>query len=109
MRTGKLLGIEAVRGVAALLVVLFHAGRLLSGPKDYGSLPLGGVFDFGRAGVDVFFVLSGFIISFIHARDVTSDAGPRRRRLATFARKRLLRIYPSYWICSLILLAILLL
>jgi peptidoglycan/LPS O-acetylase OafA/YrhL len=108
MRTGKLLGIEAVRGVAALLVVLFHAGRLLSGPKDYGSLPFGGVFDFGRAGVDVFFVLSGFIISFIHASDVAGEPGTRRRRLAAFTRKRLLRIYPSYWICTLILLAIML-
>jgi peptidoglycan/LPS O-acetylase OafA/YrhL len=108
MRTGKLLGIEAVRGVAAVLVVLFHAGDLLSGPKDYGRVPFGGSLAFGRAGVDVFFVLSGFIISFIHASDVAGEPGTRRRRLAAFARKRLLRIYPSYWICSLILLAIML-
>ena len=101
---GKLLGIEAVRGIAALMVVLFHAGVLLSGPKDYGHLPFAGVFGFGRAGVDVFFVLSGFIITFIH----TADLG-RPGRLVSFARKRLLRIYPSYWICTLILLAIMLL
>ena len=100
---GKLLGIEAVRGIAALMVVLFHAGVLLSGPKDYGRLPFAGAFGFGRAGVDVFFVLSGFIITFIH----TADIG-RPGRLVSFARKRLLRIYPSYWICTLILLAIML-
>jgi peptidoglycan/LPS O-acetylase OafA/YrhL len=108
MRTGKLLGVEAVRGMAALLVVLFHAGVLLSGPKDYGRLPFGGGLAFGRAGVDIFFVLSGFIITYIHAGDVTGEPGTRRRRLAGFARKRLLRIYPSYWICTLILLAIML-
>jgi peptidoglycan/LPS O-acetylase OafA/YrhL len=102
----KLLGVEAVRGLAALMVVLFHAGRLLSGPKDYGSLPFGGAFDFGRAGVDVFFVLSGFIITLIHAGDLDAPKGQRGRRVASFTRKRLLRIYPSYWICTLILLAI---
>ncbi len=102
-RAGKLVGVEAVRGIAALLVVLFHAGTLLSGPKDYGALPLGGAFVFGRAGVDVFFVLSGFIITFIHAGDIGHPA-----RLASFARKRLLRIYPSYWIATLVLLAIML-
>ena len=100
---GKLMGVEALRGVAALLVVLFHAGTLLSGAKDYGMLPLGGAFGFGRAGVDVFFVLSGFIITYIHAADVG-----RPSRLVSFARKRLLRIYPSYWIATLILLAIML-
>ncbi len=104
----KLLGVEAVRGLAALMVVLFHAGRLLSGPRDYGRLPFGGAFDFGRAGVDVFFVLSGFIITLIHAPDLDAPKGMRGGRLASFARKRLLRIYPSYWICSLILLAIML-
>ena len=100
---GKLLGVEAVRGIAALMVVLFHAGVLLSGPKDYGRPPFAGAFSSGRAGVDVFFVLSGFIITFIH----TADIG-RPGRLVSFARKRLLRIYPSYWVCTLILLAIML-
>ncbi len=104
----KLLGVEAVRGLAALMVVLFHAGRLLSGPKDYGRLPFGGAFDFGRAGVDVFFVLSGFIITLIHAPDLDAPKGMRGGRLASFTRKRLLRIYPSYWICTLILFAIML-
>jgi peptidoglycan/LPS O-acetylase OafA/YrhL len=102
--TGKLLGVEAVRGIAALLVVLFHAGDMLSGRKDYGRLPLDGALTFGRAGVDIFFVLSGFIITVTHARDVTD--GPGTRRLAAFTRKRLLRIFPSYWICTLVLLAI---
>jgi peptidoglycan/LPS O-acetylase OafA/YrhL len=104
--TGKLLGVEAVRGVAALLVVLFHAGDLLSGPKDYALLPFGGVFAFGRAGVDVFFVLSGFIITLIHTPDLDAPKGWRGGRVARFARKRLLRIFPSYWICTLALLAI---
>lgn len=101
----RLLGVEAVRGVAALLVVLFHAGTLLGGPRDYGRLAFGGAFVFGRAGVDVFFVLSGFIITLVHARDL-SQPGPGR--VEKFARKRLLRIYPSYWICTSFLFAIML-
>ncbi len=89
--------------MAALMVVLFHAGTLLGGPKDYGRVAFAGGFAFGRAGVDVFFVLSGFIITLVHAQDIG-----RPGRLGQFAIKRLLRIYPSYWIATLIMLGIML-
>ena len=89
----KLGGIEASRGVAALLVVMFHAAVFLSGPRDYGQAVLGGVMQFGRAGVDFFFVLSGFIISYVHALDAGRPAG-----FVRFWRKRLWRIYPTYWV-----------
>lgn len=38
----KLMGVEAARGIAALLVVLVHAGSMLAGGKYLGELPLGG-------------------------------------------------------------------
>ena len=90
--TMKLRGVEAGRGVAAMLVVLAHAGTLLASPRDFGTLPLWGALHFGYAGVDFFFVLSGFIIAYVHATDIG-----RPNRLRHFASRRLVRIYPLYW------------
>ncbi len=89
----KLLGVEAARGFAALLVVLVHASSMLSADKYFGRLPFAGVFKFGHAGVDFFFVLSGFIIYYVHAHEIG-----RPDRLAGFARKRFQRIFPTYWV-----------
>jgi peptidoglycan/LPS O-acetylase OafA/YrhL len=50
------------------------------------------VFGFGHAGVDFFFVLSGFIISFVHNDDIGKPG-----RLGRYAWRRLTRIYPIYW------------
>jgi peptidoglycan/LPS O-acetylase OafA/YrhL len=65
-----------MRFFAALAVVWEHA-----------SVRTGHYFTGGQAGVDVFFVLSGFVIS--HAAQT---------RPKTFLRDRLVRIYPSYWL-----------
>ena len=91
----KLLGVETLRGVAAVLVVLYHAERYYFGnPAYWPEKILGGLFGFGHAGVEFFFVLSGFIIFAVHARDLG-----RPDRLWAFAAKRIVRIYPIYWLC----------
>lgn len=97
----KLLGVEASRGFAALLVVTVHASKLLAAPGYRGALPFGGLFRFGHAGVDFFFVLSGFIITYVHG----VDAG-RPGRFETYARKRLIRIYPTYWVALAIMIGL---
>ncbi len=97
----KLLGVEASRGFAALLVVTVHASRLLAGPRFSGALPFGGLFRFGHAGVDFFFVLSGFIITYVHA----TDAG-RPTQFEAYVRKRLTRIYPTYWVALAIMIGL---
>ena len=76
-----------------MLVLLMHAAACVASPKDYGILPFGGLLSFGRAGVDFFFVLSGFIITYAHQTDIG-----RPDRLSRFWRKRLLRIYPAWWV-----------
>lgn len=88
----KLSGVEAARGIAALLVVMLHAEGAVSSPNDYGYVVFDGLMNFGRAGVDFFFVLSGFIISYVHTYDVGRPAA-----FPSFWRKRLLRIYPPWW------------
>lgn len=95
----KLSSIEAARGIAALMVVFYHAARHLK--ADFGVLPWGGIFKFGHAGVDFFFVLSGFIIFFVHQL----DTGNRSRLFAYFER-RFTRIYPLFWVSLVIGLAL---
>lgn len=84
--------LEVARGLAALLVVLHHTGNILAQPRFYGSEPFGGHVRNFHVGVDFFFVLSGFLIAWIHWQDIG-----RRHALAPYARKRFLRIYPPYW------------
>jgi peptidoglycan/LPS O-acetylase OafA/YrhL len=71
-------GLDGLRGVALLLVVLFHA-----------RIP---GFANGDLGVDVFFVLSGFLITGILLR--SADRGGIS--LADFYRRRALRLLPAY-------------
>jgi exopolysaccharide production protein ExoZ len=88
--------IHLCRGIAALLVVLFHAAVNLSKDKYFGTVadPIESIFWFGGgAGVAFFFVLSGFIIHHVHERDMNHP-----QRLLAYLRKRAVRIYPTYWI-----------
>jgi exopolysaccharide production protein ExoZ len=83
--------LQAYRGCAALLVVLFHASariKLLYGIETDAFLDF---FDFGDAGIQFFFVLSGFIIYHVHRNDIG-----RPNRLSSFLKKRIFRIYPIY-------------
>ncbi len=81
-------GLQMLRGVAATLVVLFHlqAAAVFEG-HDPGILRW---FVGGEVGVDVFFVLSGFVI--FHAMRGREDRGP-----GWFLRQRFWRIVPPYW------------
>lgn len=54
---------------------------------------LGDFFSFGGAGVDIFFVLSGFIITYINRRSLSS-----RSNFPKFLRRRFVRIFPIYWV-----------
>ncbi len=85
-----LYSIQVFRGVAAVLVVLYHATQFVQ--AYYQHPPLGGFFLFGFAGVHLFFVLSGFIIFTIHCNDIGKP-----RKLMRYIKKRLIRIYPIYW------------
>ena len=79
------------------MVVVYHATRGLSLPQYLGYIPFGNGFGFGHAGVDFFFVLSGFIIMHAHATDIGKP-----ERLSRFIWRRVTRIYPIYWVVTLI-------
>ncbi|MEZ0483583.1 acyltransferase family protein [Fibrella aquatica] len=83
--------IQAVRGVAALTVVAFHLTQFVDG--KYGEALWFGLFERGFAGVDLFFVISGFVIVY------TSQAYiGRPDTLRTYLTKRAIRVYPIYWL-----------
>jgi peptidoglycan/LPS O-acetylase OafA/YrhL len=76
-----------------MLVVLHHLGSALGSPKYFGVAWLEVPFVAGDAGVEFFFVLSGFIITWAHFRDIGN-----RRALIHYVRRRIARIYPAYWL-----------
>lgn len=88
----NLASLQAGRGVAALMVVLFHATVIFASPKYWNVEILKGIFRFGFSGVEFFFVLSGFLMVFIHKK----DAG-RPKLFWKYAQRRAVRIYPVYW------------
>lgn len=69
--------LDGLRGIAILLVLLYH---LWPGP-----------FSFGYVGVDVFFVLSGYLIT----RVIATRRAEGRFRFAEFYRNRIRRIFPA--------------
>jgi peptidoglycan/LPS O-acetylase OafA/YrhL len=96
--------IDALRGVAALWVVLYHlwnrfypalstqAQPLAAGvPADPRSALALFAFGFGYSGVTLFFVLSGFCIHLPQARRGVYQISP-----GTFAARRFWRLYPAY-------------
>jgi peptidoglycan/LPS O-acetylase OafA/YrhL len=85
--------IQAGRGIAAMLVVFYHAASMYALPKYGGTVAWGGAGEIGMHGVDFFFVLSGFIIFMAHRNDIG-----RPDRLKRYALRRAVRIYPVYWI-----------
>lgn len=62
--------LQAGRGIAAMLVVLFHLGGAFAAEKYFGIAAFSIPFKFGSAGVELFFVLSGFIIFSAHRDDI---------------------------------------
>jgi peptidoglycan/LPS O-acetylase OafA/YrhL len=82
--------LTGVRGIAAAWVLLYHiqstAGT--SGPSWLEDLP---ILRDGWRGVDLFFILSGFILMYVHGRDFLTI---RREELFRFAQPRFFRIYP---------------
>lgn len=83
--------IQAYRGIAVLMVALFHGNIMVA--SRYGVPPFFDIFSLGFAGVHLFFVLSGFIILTAHARDIGHP-----HRLGWYLGRRLIRIYPIYWL-----------
>jgi peptidoglycan/LPS O-acetylase OafA/YrhL len=85
---------DGCRALAAFGVLLTHVG-LLSG-FTFQQPQFGAYFARTDVGVSIFFVLSGFLLYRPFA--VRRFAGHPRGELGNYARRRLLRIFPAYWV-----------
>jgi peptidoglycan/LPS O-acetylase OafA/YrhL len=81
-QSSRLLELDALRGIAALAVVFDHITLNRPQGKDFWV--------YGLTGVDLFFMISGFVIfmSLEHIKNAKE-----------FIIRRVTRLYPAYWVC----------
>ncbi len=90
--------LDGLRALAVLLVILFHASTFAEGNPS--GNPASAIF-YGKTGVQLFYVLSGFLLSLPYAQWFFG----LRKRPSTllFYKRRALRVGPAYWVSLLIL------
>lgn len=81
-KSNRIFELDALRGITALFVVLFHF--------TFRSKQAWHGFNFGITGVDLFFLISGFVIL------LTLE---KTKSWQQFAINRFSRLYPTYWAC----------
>lgn len=100
MQAGKIRNVQALRGIAILLVIFYHLLKIEGKYARFdGVMP-----DFaaiGAAGVDLFFVISGFVMVI-----VTGRMSGTPHAAAKFIYRRLARIYPPYWFYTSVVLCV---
>jgi exopolysaccharide production protein ExoZ len=82
--------IQYLRAIAALMVVWHHSLIQVPGVSRFIALP-----EFGPRGVDLFFIISGFIM-------VVTTAG-KEITPGEFIRLRVIRVVPLYWLMTLLM------
>ncbi|WP_417069587.1 acyltransferase family protein [Niveibacterium terrae] len=93
---GRLLEVDALRGLAALAVMLFHYSTRFESLFGHSS-ELSWSFPHGFYGVNLFFMISGFVILMTLART---------RRPMDFVVSRFSRLFPAYWVAVLLAFAV---
>ena len=91
--------IHVMRGVAAMAVAVSHLPAFF--PAGSGTLPGGDGLGVGKVGVDVFFVISGFVMTV-----ATAPLASGWRSSLGFLWRRIARVVPLYWMVTLFLVAL---
>ena len=92
LERGHILALDGLRGIAILLVVASHFVGNLRITADGAAWVLVAVAHAGWTGVDLFFVLSGFLIT-----GILVDARGSKSYFKAFYARRALRILPAYY------------
>jgi peptidoglycan/LPS O-acetylase OafA/YrhL len=91
-RTARIKSLDSLRGLAAGSVALFHYTAVYDYEIGYqGTLPFAA--DFGQYGVELFFIISGFVIL------MTVE---RSRDIVDFIISRFSRLFPAFWVAVLL-------
>lgn len=85
--------IDALRAIAALLVVWLHVCEDIAAPGSRWLADLALPLNVGGIGVMLFFMISGFVIP----ASLRADA-PRGTELRRFVVRRFFRLYPAFWL-----------
>ncbi|WP_158259869.1 acyltransferase family protein [Phyllobacterium phragmitis] len=99
MSNNTLYSVQCARGLAAFMVAIFH--MLPIETKYVAQQVLPSFFSFGQIGVDIFFVISGFVMVL-----TTEQSHQSIGAIGEFIRRRATRIFPLYWFYLLLLLPI---
>lgn len=96
--------LDSLRGIAALMVVIYHANCWLDFTKDkfiQSTTPshILNIFFSGNTAVALFFVLSGFVLSLKYVNKSTDKSRDEsiKFHLGEFLIKRIFRLYPAFW------------
>lgn len=85
-QSNTIVSIQYMRGIAAAMVVFAHtSGQITSFPSFLERRT-------GESGVDIFFIISGFIMAMVTTK---SEADPKK-----FVISRIIRVVPLYWLCT---------
>lgn len=90
--------LEALRGVAALFVILDHA--IINGPTPDPHPHVSGIWQYaapGHLSVIVFFMLSGYVIGLTNTKPLT-----KKSEIGSYLKKRFVRLYPLYLLSILV-------
>ncbi|CAA7194369.1 acyltransferase family protein [Chryseobacterium potabilaquae] len=93
----KLNNLQILRGISALLVCCFHLKEYI----NFTSINLGDIlFGNGSIGVPIFFVISGFIMTYTTYK-INIESGNLKKEIISFYKKRITRIVPLYYLLTL--------
>ena len=101
--TKELKLVQIVRAIAASMVVFNHFNIAYSNSNQYSFFVSSGLGQLGEAGVDLFFVISGFIMFYTQCTNHETQKGSLKTALH-FLKKRIVRIMPLYWFWTTVLL-----
>lgn len=94
----EIVGIQHLRGIAAIAVVMCHVEGTASQAKFYGRHLLGAFFPAAQIGADLFFVISGFILAAVSLDGPALAPAISRRG---FFERRFARVVPLMWVAIL--------
>lgn len=100
MSSKKIQNLQGLRGIAVLLVVFFHMLLIERKYAQFDTI-VPNSFMIGVSGVDLFFLISGFVMV-----TVTRDIFQSQLEIWRFLYHRVTRIYPLYWFYSIIILCV---
>ena len=96
----RLRSLDAVRVALAFAVLAYHLSGTIALEKYFGVEAFAHLFSVGDARIPFFFVLSGFLLTLLHG-----DRAGSTRVAIDYVRRRALRIFPTYWVVLLLVIA----